>query len=183
MVEDVDVDPLDRADEADLLGVGDRRDLEQRAVLAGEADRRLAVAVEPLDDVGVELAEQDHPRHLDRLRVGDPQALVEADLEPEPLHVLGDLGAAAVDDDRVEADVLEQDDVGGEGLAQRLLAHRGAAVLDHHGAAVELPDVGERLEQGVDVDSAARDAAPARSSLPFVVIAQVVYSALIRTYS
>ena len=68
---------------------GDRRDLEQRAVLAGEADRGLAVAVEPLDDVGVELADQDHLRHLDRLRVGDPQALVEADLEPEPLHVLG----------------------------------------------------------------------------------------------
>ena len=108
-------------------------------------------AVEPLHDVGVELAEQDHPRHLDRLRVGDPQALVEADLEPEPLHVLGDLGAAAVDDDRVEADVLEQDDVGGEVLAQALLAHRRAAVLDHDGAAVELPDVGERLEQGVDV--------------------------------
>ena len=43
MVEDVDVDPLDRADEADLLGVGDRRDLEQRPVLAGEPDRGLAV--------------------------------------------------------------------------------------------------------------------------------------------
>ena len=98
MVEDVDVDPLDRADEADLLGVGDRRDLEQRAVLAGEPDRGLAVAVEPLDDFGVELADQDHLRHLDRLRVGDAQALVERDLEPEPVHVAGDLGAAAVDD-------------------------------------------------------------------------------------
>ena len=127
---------------------GDRRDLEQRAVLAGEADRGLAVAVEPLDDVGVELAEQDHLRHLDRLRVGDAQALVEAHLEPEPLHVLGDLGAAAVDDHRVEADVLEQDDVGGEVLAQVLVAHRRAAVLDHDRAAVELPDVGQRLEQG-----------------------------------
>ena len=75
VVEHVDVDPLDLADEADLLGVGDRRDLEQRAVLAGEPDRRLAVAVEPHDDVRVDLAEQDHLRHLDRLGVGDPQAL------------------------------------------------------------------------------------------------------------
>ena len=89
MVQHVDVDPLDRADEADLLDVGDRRDLEQRAVLAGEPDRRLAVAVEPQHDVGVELAEQDHLRHLDRLGVGDPQPLVEADLHPEPLHVAG----------------------------------------------------------------------------------------------
>ncbi len=139
------------------LGVGDRRDLEQRAVLAGEPDRRLAVAVEPLHDVGVELAEQDHLRHLDRLRVGDAQALVEAHLHAEPVHVLADLGAAAVDDDRVQPDVLEQDDVGGEGLAQLLLAHRRAAVLDHHGAAVELADVGQRLEQRLDVDPAARD--------------------------
>ncbi len=117
----------------------------------GEPDRRLAVAVDPLDDVGVDLAEQHHPRHLDRLGVGDAEPLVEADLEAEPLHVLGDLGPAAVDDHRVEADVLEEDDVGREALAQRLVAHRRAAVLDHHRAAVELPDVGERLEQGVDV--------------------------------
>ena len=55
--------------------------------------------------------------------------------------------------DRVEPDVLEQDDVGGEGLAQRLLAHRRAAVLDHHGAAVELADVGQRLEQRLDAGS------------------------------
>ena len=53
-----------------------------------------------------------------------------------------------------------------------LVAHRRAAVLDHHGAAVELADVGERLEQGVDVRA-------------YVVLglAHVVYSALIRTYS
>ena len=71
-------------------------------------------------------------------------------LHPEPLHVVGDLGAAAVDDHRVQADVLEQDDVGGEAVAQRLVAHRRAAVLDHHRAAVELADVGQRLEQGLD---------------------------------
>ena len=80
-------------------------------------------------------------------RVGDPQALDELDLHSEPLHVLGDVGAAAVDDDRVEADVLEQHDVGGELVAERVVAHRRAAVLDHHRAAVELADVGQRLEQ------------------------------------
>ena len=108
VVEHVDVDPLDRADEADLLGVGHRRHLEQRAVLPGEADRRLAVAVEALHDVGVELAEQDHARDLDRLGVGDAQALVEPDLEPEPLHVLGDLRAAAVDDDGLRPTYLSR---------------------------------------------------------------------------
>ena len=126
------------------------RDLEQRPVLAREPDRGLAVAVEPLDDVGVDLAEQHHLRDLDRRRVGDPHALDERDLHPEPLHVLGDVGPAAVDDHRVQADVLEQDDVGRELVAQLLVGHRRAAVLDHHRAAVELADVGQRLEQRLD---------------------------------
>ena len=46
MVEDVDVDPLDRADVADLVGVGRRGDLEQGAVLARKPDRRLRTNVE-----------------------------------------------------------------------------------------------------------------------------------------
>ena len=41
--DDVDVDVLNLAHETDLVGVCDRNDLEQRAVLAGEADCRLAV--------------------------------------------------------------------------------------------------------------------------------------------
>ena len=146
-------DALDLADEAELVGLGVRADLEQGAVLAREPDRGLAVAVEAHDDVGVDLAEQDHLRDLDGLGVGDAHALDEADLHPEPLHVLGDVRAAAVDDHRVQPDVLEQDDVGGEVLAQRLVAHRRAAVLDHHGLAVELPDVRQGLEEGLQTSS------------------------------
>ncbi len=71
--------------------------------------------------------------------------------QAEALHVAGDLRAAAVDDDRVQPDVLEQHDVARELLAQRRVLHRGAAVLDHDRLAVELPDVGERLEQRSDV--------------------------------
>ena len=89
MVEHVDVDVLDLADEADLRGLGDGPDLEHRPVLAREPDRGLALAVEALDDVGVDLAEQDHLRDLDGRGVGDAQALDEPDLEPEPLHVAG----------------------------------------------------------------------------------------------
>ena len=93
VVEDVDVDALDLAYEADLLGARVGLDLEQRPVLAREPDRRLAVAVEPHDDVGVDLAEQHHLRDLDRLGVGDAHALDEPHLHPEPLHVAGDVRA------------------------------------------------------------------------------------------
>jgi hypothetical protein len=136
--------------------------LEQRPVLAPEPDRGLTVALQPGEDVGVDLAEQDHLRHLHRPLVRDPHALDELHLHPQPLHVFGDLGAAAVDDHRVHPDVLEQDHVGGERLAQLLVAHRSAAVLDHDRPPVELPDVREGLKQGRDVRG------------------HVVYSALIR---
>ena len=96
--------------------------------------------------------------------VGDPQAGDELHRQTELLHVAGDLGPAAVHDDRVQPDVLQQHDVAGEVLAQGVVLHGGAAVLDHHRLAVELPDVGERLEEGSDVS-------------------HVVYSALMVTYS
>ena len=48
-------------------------------------------------------------------------------------------------------DVLQQHDVARELLAQRRVGHRRAAVLDDDGLAVELADVGQRLEQGGDV--------------------------------
>ena len=70
------------------FGCCDRADLEERSVLAAEADRGLAVPVEPHEDVRVDLAEQNHLCDLDGLGVGDPQPLDELDLHPHPLHVV-----------------------------------------------------------------------------------------------
>src|SRR4051794_29671979 len=160
------VDAHDRPDEAHVLALrpGGARDAEQRAVVAAEPDRRLPVAVEPQDDVLVDLADEDHLGHLDGRLVGDAQAADELNGQVEALHVGGDVGPAAVDDDRVHPDVLQEHHVARELLAQRRVLHRRAAVLDDHGATVELADVGQRLEEGLD-------------------ISHVVYSALIRTYS
>src|SRR3954467_9464570 len=124
----------------------------------------MAVAVQLEHDVLVLLADEHHLRQLDRGLVRDPQAGLEPPLHAEPLHVARDVGAAAVHDYRVHADVLEEDDVAREVLGQAGVGHRGAADLDHDGLAVELPDVGQRLEEGCDVS-------------------HVVYSALTVTYS
>jgi hypothetical protein len=109
------------------------------------------VAVEAQDDVLVDLADEDHLRDLDGLGVADAQAADEVDRQAEPLHVRGDLRAAAVDDDGIDPDVLEDHDVARELLAQRGVLHRRPAVLDHHGLAVELADVWQRLEERSDV--------------------------------
>ena len=169
------VDVVDLADEADVLAAGRAaaRAAQQAAVVAGEADRRLAVAADPQHDVGVQLADQHHLRDLDRRLVGDAQAADELDRHVEPLHVGGDVGPAAVHDDRVHPDVLEQHDVARELLAQQRIVHRRAAVLDHDRRAVELADVGQRLEQGCDVAHQVGRSLGGR--------AHVVYSALIFT--
>src|SRR3954451_6114232 len=83
--------------------------------------------------------------------VADAQAADELHRHAEALHERGDLRAAAVHDDRVDPDVLEQDDVARELLAQRRILHRRPAVFDHDRLAVELADVGKRLEEGADV--------------------------------
>ena len=154
----VDVDALDPADEADVLAArrGLARGAEQQPVVAAQPDRGLAVAVEAQHDVLVDLAHQHHLRDLDGLGVRHPQAVDELHRQAEPLHVARDLRAAAVHDHRVHPDVLEQHDVARELLAQRGVVHRRAAVLDHHGLAVELADVGQRLEQRGDVAHALR---------------------------
>src|SRR4030088_1482540 len=78
-------------------------------------------------------------------RVGPAQACADPAREPEPVHVVRDLGTAAVHDDRVEPDVLEQHDVSREVLAQGAVLHRRAAVLDDDRLGVEVADVGQRL--------------------------------------
>ena len=58
---------------------------------------------------------------------------------PEACHELGDLRAAAVDDDRVHADVAHEHDVLREEVGERRVFHRVAAVLDHDASCPRTP--------------------------------------------
>ena len=114
------------------------------------------------DDLPVHLTAEDHPGDVERLGVGDPQAVDELGLLAEAGHHVADLGTAAVDDDRAEADGAQQHDVGGERLGERLVDHGVAAELHDHDAAGELLDVRQRLDEDrgalgrVDVAQVAR---------------------------
>ena len=102
----------DVADEAELgvAGAGD----DEPGVLARQPDGERAVDVDAGDDVAVDLADEDHAGDVDGLGVGDPQAVAELGLLPEPVHERRDLGPAAVHDDRAQADGVQQHDVLGE---------------------------------------------------------------------
>ena len=92
---------------------------------------------------------QHHLDDVHRLLVGDAHAADELRLDAELLQQAADLRAAAVDDDRVDADELQQHDVLGEALLELLVGHRVAAVLDDHRLAGEAADVRQRVEQDV----------------------------------
>jgi hypothetical protein len=93
----------------------------------------------------------EHHRTTSMPRRGDPQAAAKADSMPRRPSIELICGPAAVHDDRPDADVVEEDDVLGEGAAQVLVDHRVAAVLDHHRGAGEALDPGQRLVRAAAV--------------------------------
>ncbi len=118
---------------------------EQPAVATGQADRRAPGAVDRRGELLVDRAGQHHLDHLDGLLVGDAQAVDEAGLDREAVEHLRDLRAAAMDDDRIDADLLQQDDVAREFARRPLVAHRMAAVFHDHGPARVAAHEGQRL--------------------------------------
>ena len=111
--------------------------------------------VDGADDLAVDLADEHHAGDVDGLGVGDPLAVAELGHLAEPLHEVADLRAAAVHDDRPDADRAHEHDVLGERGRQRGVDHGVAAVLHDDDGAPEALDVGQRL------DRAARPAAAA----------------------
>jgi hypothetical protein len=81
--------------------------------------------------------------------VGDADAVPELRLDPEPIQHLVDLRTAAVDDDRVDPDVLQQHHVLCEPILERRVRHRMAAVFHDDGLAAERADVRQGFDQDV----------------------------------
>ena len=120
---------------------------EQLGVLAGQADGERAVLVDQADQLAADLADEHHPDDVHRLGRGDPQAAAELAGDAEPVEHRGDLRAAAVHDDRLDAGVAQEHHVGGERPLQLGVDHRVAAVLDDDGGAVEPLQPRQRLDE------------------------------------
>ncbi len=130
---------------------GSRGDgLDQPGVLPAHTDRIVAVDVDGGDELRVHLADQHHSGDVDRLGIGDAQAVAEHGLLAQPRHQGGDLRTTAVDHDRPHADEPHQHDVlgeQGEGVVGGRPSEGVASVLDHDHLAGESTDVRQRLDQ------------------------------------
>ncbi len=120
---------------------------QQAAVLAGHAHGVGAVGVDEAHEFAAHLPGEHHADHVHGLGGGDAQAALEFGLDAQPAEHGVDLRAAAVHHDGVDAHVVQEHDVLGEGTAEFLVDHGVAAVLDHHGGAGEALDPRQRLDQ------------------------------------
>jgi hypothetical protein len=121
---------------------------QQAAVFSGHAHGVGAVRIDQSHQFASHLAGEDHPDHVHGFRGGHAEAALEFGFNAEPAEHRVDLRASAVDHHRVDAYVVEEHDVLGEGAAEIVVDHGVAAVLDHHDGAGEPLDPGQGLNQG-----------------------------------
>ena len=133
---------------------------DQLAVATRDADGGATGPVDRRSQLLVDRPREDHLDDLDRLVVRDAQPVDEARLDREAVEHLGDLRAAAMDDDRIDADLLEQHDVARELGEDGGVAHGMAAVFDHDCAAGVAAHEGQGLgEEAALGERFRRDAA------------------------
>jgi hypothetical protein len=105
------------------------------------------VAIQEVDDFHVDFSGQDHLYDLHGGFIGHSDSMPELGLDAQSIQHLVDLWPPAMNDHRVQADVLEQYDVLRESLLERRVRHRVAAVLDDDRLAPKCSDVGQCLDE------------------------------------
>ena len=148
--DEVGADVGDFADEADAFGCGLGTGGDEVAVFAADADGGTACLVDEGDDFFVDSADEDHFDDVHGFGIGDAQAVFELGFDIEFGKPGVDFGAAAVDEDRADADAGHEDDVADDVSFEGVVFHGGAAVFDDDGAALEFLDVGEGFAEDAD---------------------------------
>jgi hypothetical protein len=129
------------------LGAAQLARLDEVAVLARHADGESTGLVDGADDLLVDGAAEDHLDDVHGLGVGDAQAVDEGALDLQALQHGADLRTAAMDNNGIDADLLEQDDVAGESLGHGVVAHGMTAVFHKDGFARVLTHIRQRIGQ------------------------------------
>ena len=121
---------------------------QESAVLTADTDGGGAVGVEQGDELALHGAGEDHADHVHDLGRRHAQAAAELRADAQSFEHGVDLGTTAVDDDGAHPDLVEEEDVLGEGAFEVIVLHGVAAVLDDHGGAL----VGAQPRHGLQQD-------------------------------
>ena len=105
--------------------------------------------VQQIDDIGIHLADEHHFGDLHRLAVRDPKPAHELGLLADLLQEARDIRAAAMHDDRADADVFHEGDILHDLRLQLIADHGVAAVFDDDCLAGKFLYIGQRLNEDV----------------------------------
>ena len=117
------------------------------AVHAGKTDRLAAVVLDVIDEGFVDLAREDHLNDLGSFFIRDAQTVDKFGLFADLLEHIADLGAAAVHEDDLDTDELQQNEIAHNSVAELFIDHGVAAVFDDNDLAVVFLEIGERLRE------------------------------------
>ena len=152
---DVDADDFPDEAQVDFLALfialgGELFDLEY--LVAGDADGLASKLVDRLDDLGVDVVGEHVLDDTDGRFAGNAQAVDKPRLDARLAHLRGDRLAAAVDQDRVDADRFQEHDVAQQPVDGVFIFHRAAAVFDDEKLAAIFLHERERLNEGFRAD-------------------------------
>jgi hypothetical protein len=124
-------------------------DGQKPGILTGDTHSHRVVAglaVDRRHEIAVDLADKHHADDLERLRIGDAQAVLELRLFADAPEHRVDLRPAAMDEHAADPDAPEQKHVLREREIGFAIDGRAAEFHDDR-LARELPDVGQRLDE------------------------------------
>ena len=116
-------------------------------VFTAHAHGERAVGVEQPDHIPLDLPDEHHADDVHRLRRRDPQTARELRFDAELVELRIDLWTTAMDNDRPQAGIAKERDIGGERGRQHGIGHGVSAVFDHDRAAVETRQIRQRLDE------------------------------------
>jgi CheY-like chemotaxis protein len=129
----------------------------EAAILAGQPDGTAARLIDRGDELFVDGSGKHHFDDFHGLAIGDTQPVDKAALDAEPLQHLADLRPAAMNHDRVDPDLLQQDYVARKRIVgaaaifrmavTRKAAHRVAAIFDQDGLTGIAPQIRQSLAE------------------------------------
>ncbi len=120
----------------------------QAAILARKANCLATGLVDIADNLLVDESGQYHFNHIHGLGIGNAHAVDKLCLFADSGQMLPDLRAAAMNHDRIDADLFEQRNIGGKTLLELLFNHRIAAIFDDDSLIGEALQIGESLNKG-----------------------------------
>ena len=146
----IDIDDVADQPDVDSLPVDGGQALagaQHPPVLTGDPHRRRVGLVEEGDELALDRAGEHHAHDIHDLRGGHAQPALELRGDTQALEHRTDLRSAAVEDDRPQPHLVEEEDIGREGPLEALVDHGVAAVLDDDGRALVGAQPRHRLQE------------------------------------